>query len=91
MQLQLQKEIIMLRCNIDKDALSEEWPSIRYECNRAGRTRASNDKIKEERRLKKQRKFLCENDDSDDDIYQSNKNQQKMYIFMRQIYVLIYV
>ena len=43
----------MIRCNIDIDALDEAWPSIRYECNRAGRTRASNDKIKEERRVKK--------------------------------------
>ena len=48
----------MIRCNIDIDAFDEAWPSIRYECNRAGRTRASNDKIKEERRVKKQRKLL---------------------------------
>jgi hypothetical protein len=76
------KEIIMIRCNIDEDQLNEEWPSIRYECNRAGRTRASNDKIKEERRLKKQ-KLHRENEDSDDDydIYQQNKKQRKWYTF----------
>ncbi len=70
----------MFRCNIDIDALDEAWPSIRYECNRAGRTRASNDKIKEERRVKKQRKLLREHDDSDDDdndISHSNESQKQ--------------
>jgi len=74
----------MIHCNIDKDQLNEEWPSIRCECNRAGRTRAFNDTIIGERRLKIQRKLHREHEDSDDedddhDIYQQNKKQRKWY------------
>ena len=55
----------MHRCNLTKEWV-DEWPSIRYACNKYARTRESNEKIKDERRLKKQRRRLLENVDSDD-------------------------
>ncbi len=72
----------MHRCNLTKEEWVDEWPSIRYACNKYARTRESNEKIKDERRLKKQRRRLLENEDSDDyedeiDDYRPIKKRHK--------------